>query len=215
MATDAPTLAAPPPPPALVALEHWLPPAVLNQVKPLFTNPQLTPQLANEYALNAVRQTPWYAQTFPGIQAGIQNGLFANEPGYIAYRNSLHQVYNQYTGNPATAAQVAHAATQGFSPGRVAQGLSGEAYLAANKPEILSTLGAFGTGAPVTQPQLQALGKEQANIDSPLGQLMQKRLAQAQERMKGIFSGTLATPSLSLSTGRIAGNPGIGPDTAA
>src|SRR6478609_10214162 len=43
-----------------------------------------------------VRGTDWYASTFPGIQAGINAGLFSDERGYRQYQQQVDQVYQQY-----------------------------------------------------------------------------------------------------------------------
>lgn len=203
-------------PPALAALQNALPPAVLSRVQAYFTNPNLSSTDAATYALQFIRTTPWYAQTYPGIQEGISNGLFTDETGYRAHLNQLNQLYQQYTGQSATPAQVTHSLTQGFTLGRIANGFQGNAYITANKNEIQATLGAFDQQGPLTQPQLQALGKEQAGIDSPMGQILQRRLQLAQQRLQGAFKGTLANPSLSFTSGRLAGITASQPsDTAA
>lgn len=212
------TAAAPAPvalPPALAALQHNLPPSLASKVMTYFTNPALSAADANTYALQFIRTTPWYQQVYPGIQAGISNGLFNDESGYLAHQNQLNQIYQQYLGRPASGAEVAHSVTQGFTASRVAAGLSGQAYIAANTPDIQGALGSFGTG-PATNPQLKALGQEQAGIDSPLGQLIQRRVALATQRMQGAFKGTLASPAMSFATGRLAGAAASNPsDTAA
>jgi hypothetical protein len=90
-----------------------------------------------------VRSTPWYAQTFPGIQSGINSGLIADEQGYRAYSNQLTQYYRQYLNRAPTPAEIAAHLTQGQSVDLVGKQLGGQAYVQANLPQINQTLGAY------------------------------------------------------------------------
>jgi hypothetical protein len=181
-----------------------LPPNVINEVSRIFAK---TPDLQQAVALGQayIRSTPWYAATYPGIQSGINAGLFNDERGYKAYQNQLTQLTKQYLGRPATALEVAQHAVAGTPLDTIEKQYSGQAYVAANAPQIQQTAGAFGDTGALTQPELRALGEEQAGLDSPLGQLVQRRLQRAQERLQGAFKGALASPAMSLAGGRLAG----------
>jgi hypothetical protein len=163
-----------------------------------------------------VRSTPWYAQTFPGIQSGINSGLIADEQGYRAYSNQLTQYYRQYLNRAPTPAEIAAHLTQGQSVDLVGKQLGGQAYVQANLPQINQTLGAYGdTGTP-TADQLTALGREQAGLDTAAGQTITAAFDRAVQRMQGVFKGTLANPALSLVNGRPVGRQaGVAPDVAA
>ena len=182
-----------------------LPPNVVNEVSRIFAK---TPDLTQAVALGQayVRSTPWYAQTYPGIQSGINAGLFSDERGYNAYKNQLTQLSQQYRGVPVTAHEVAQNAVAGISASQFEKQLAGQAYVTANAPQIQQTLGAFGDTGAATPAELKALGNEQAGIDTALGQIVQNRLQKAQERLQGAFKGIAASPAMSLATGRLAGS---------
>lgn len=180
-----------------------LPPAVVSQLQKITA--ATPPQFAVSTALHYIRGTPWYAATYPGIQHGINTGLFNDESGYRQYQAQLTQLYKQYNNRAPTQHEIAQQIVAGKNPTQIAEQFSGAAYITANQPEIQQTAGAFGDTGALTKPELTALGNEQAGIDTPLGQLIQKRLQKAQQRMQGAFKGVLASPAMSLAGGRLAG----------
>lgn len=182
-----------------------LPPNIINEVSRIFSR---TPDVQQAIALGQayIRSTPWYAQTYPGIQSGIKTGLISNEADYRAYQNQLDQLYRQYHNRSANPLEVAQHLTAGQSAEQVAKQFGGQAYVQANAPQIQQVAGAFGDTGPLTDKQLTALGNEQAGIDTAMGQKVTAAFARAQKRMEGAFKGVLASPALSLASGRPAGS---------
>jgi hypothetical protein len=114
-----------------------------------------------------IRGTSWYAATYPGIQQGINAGLFNDERGYRAYSSDVQQIYQQYYGRSATSAEISQYIIQGQSANRVAAGFQAEA-IKGNLSDPLKAL--------FSSEELTALSNQQAGIDSALGQRV---LAQA------------------------------------
>ena len=167
------------------------------------------PNQASAPAVAYIRGTDWYSKTFPGIQEGMKLGIIGNEQDYRSYTNQLNDLYNRYYGRNVTGAEVAQKLGAGFSASRTGAQLSGEAFVKANRNDIQFTLGAYGNGQASDQ-ELQALGEENAGLDSLLGQQLQARLDKARQRLATAFQGTLATPSLRvLSNGRLSTGTGI------
>lgn len=156
------------------------------------------PSQASAAAIAYIRGTDWYNTTFPGIQAGMKLGVINNEQDYRAYTNQVNDLYNRYYGRNVSGNEVASLLSKGYSVGREGQALSGEAWAKANGADVQYLLGAFDQNGQATGDQLQALGEENSGLDSLLGQQLQQRLSKAQDRLRTIMSGTLATPSLSL-----------------
>ena len=180
--------------------ESGLPPNVVNELNRIFTR---TPDINQAITIGQayVRSTPWYTQTFPGIQSGINAGLFSNEQGYRQYQNQLGQLYQQYHNRQPTQAELAQHVVGGQSLDLISRQMQGSAYIQANAPDIQRTLGAQGTTGALNQQQLTALGQEQAGIDTPLGQQLTVAYQKAQRRLEGAFNGVLAHPALSFMTG--------------
>lgn len=177
---------------------YGLPSDVMSKVDEIFQNVADVNQAA-AIALAYIRSTSWYAQTYPGIQTGIQKGLLSNEADYRNYVNQVNQYTQQYFGRQATAGEIAGYLGGGYNPGHVGDLFKGQAYVAANRPELQYLAGAFGQGR-MSSDQLTALGNENAGIDTQLGQLQQKIINRAQQIQQKISTGTLGTPSLSLGT---------------
>ncbi len=177
---------------------YGLPSDVQAEVDQIFAN-TADVNAATQLALAYIRGTDWYAQTYPGIQQGIQNGVVGSEADYRAYVNQINQLTLQYYGRQATSQDIANYLGQGFSVGRVGQGFQGQAYVTANRPALQYQFGAFGDGR-LSDDQLTALGNESAGIDTALGQQIQNQLKLAQQRIQRVFQGTAATPSLSVGT---------------
>lgn len=175
---------------------YGLPPDVQNEVNQIFAQTSDVTE-ATALALAYVRGTAWYAQTYPGIQAGISNGLINNEADYRAYVNQIDQLSQQYTGQQATAAQIAGYITSGYNPSYVGNLFQGQATVAANSPQWQYESSQFGTG-PLTGAQQTALGNEKSGIDTSLGQTLQNNLNNSLTRLTKAFNGVVATPQMGL-----------------
>lgn len=182
-----------------------LPKDVVEQVNKLFTQ-YSDVNAASAAALGYIRGTSWYATTYPGIAEGIQKGLVSNEADYRNLLNQQSQVYKQYLGRDVTSAEFASNLGEGVPLSTVGGRLQGAALAGTYGNDWRYKLGAFDT-AP-TDAEVTALGQEGAGLDSALGQQVKKRLDLAQQRLAGVFSGSLATPNLSLINGRLSA-PGL------
>lgn len=174
--------------------------------------------VAAQLALAYIRGTDWYAATYPGIQQAEAKGLISNEADYRALLNQQTQLYKQYLGRDITTDEFAANLNEGVSYTVIGQRLQGATYAKTYGGDWNYAIGAFGDpgDSTLTDADRTALGQEQAGLDTPLGQLLNKRLSQAQQRLQGVFKGGLATPSMSLAGGRLAGpQAGAPPDTAA
>ena len=179
-----------------------LPQDVINELVRIFRMGVPVDQ-AVVLALGYIRGTDWYKGTFPGIQQGINAGLFQDERGYRAYVNQIGVATQQYLGRAATSGEITSAITGGLSPDIVGRQLEGGAYIKAYGGEIQYLSGAFGEGR-LSEGDLTSLGRQQAGLGSNVGAILQARVEKASARMRRIFEGTLATPSLSLAGGRLA-----------
>jgi hypothetical protein len=182
-----------------------LPPDVVEKVNQIFSQYSDT-NAASAAALGYIRGTPWYAQTYPGIAEGIQNGVVSNEADYRAKLNDQSQLYKQYLGRDVTAGEFAANLGEGVPLSTIGGRLQGAALAGTYGSDWRYQLGAFD--AAPTDAEVKALGEENAGLDSPVGQQVKRRLDLAQQRMAGVFRGTLATPGLSLASGRLSA-PGL------
>lgn len=192
-----------------------LPPDVVGQVNQIFAQ-YSDVNAASAAALGYIRGTPWYTQTFPGIQAAIQKGLVSNEADYRSLLNQQTQIYKQYLGRDITSSEFAANLGEGAPLATIGGRLQGAALAGTYGNDWRYTLGAFDT-AP-TGAEVTALGQESAGLDSVLGQQVKRRLDLAQQRLAGVFKGTLATPGLSLNNNGRLSAPGLGsqaPDVGA
>ncbi len=168
---------------------------------------------------NYLQGTAWYKATFPGFDLGVRSGLFTDLTGYRSYVNALTQSTQQYLGRAVTTAEVTQALQAGVDPTLYANRLQGNALAQTLGPQAQYQAGAFTSEGRLSDSELQAYGQEKAGVDTPLGQAITQRLQLAQQKMQGIFSGTLATPNLSLGpqglfAPSLQGNKGA-PDTGA
>lgn len=166
---------------------------LLDILKKYASDPSTAQALSTQY----LRTTPWYQTAFPGFSAGVNNGIFTDETGYRGYLNSINNVYNQYLGRHVSGDEVSALLAEGVSPSTVANRFQGQAYINANRNDIQYLGGAFGEGQ-MNKDQLTALGNENAGIDTQMGQIQQKVLAKAQQIRDKLYTGSLATPGLSL-----------------
>lgn len=141
--------------------EYGLPSDIISQLNQIWTTAGGDVNSAVTLAQAYIRGTTWYAQTYPGIQAGINAGLFSDEAGYRAYENQVDQIYQQYWNRPATTAELNARITSGESVGQVA-----------NQFQAGATLGTISDPLKglFTADELKAYADEQAGIDTGLGQ---------------------------------------------
>jgi hypothetical protein len=187
-----------------------LPPDLVAQIEALGQQYGTTnPDVFFAQAQNLIRQSDWFQQNYPGFSSGVTAGLFTDESAYRGYVNSLNQIYQQYLGRAVSGDEVSAALAQGLSPDLIARQFQGDVIAKVQAPQWNYLSGAFAD-KPVTGAERQAYGREQAGIDTPLGQMVQQRIQQATARAQALFSGTLSTPSLSLTQGRLSA-PSLGP----
>lgn len=186
-----------------------LPPDVVAQVNKIFAQ-YSDVNAAAQAALAYIRGTPWYTQTYPGINEGIQKGLISNEADYRNLLNQQSQLYKQYLGRDITGAEFAANLAEGVNLSTIGGRLQGAALVGTYGADWRYTLGAFDEAGLPTDAETKALGEETAGLDSPLGQQVKRRLDLASQRLAGVFRGQLATPSLSTASGRLSA-PGLAP----
>lgn len=206
---------APTPPPPLPPAD-WsaylgmfgLPSDVLNELNAIFAR---TPDVgqATSIALAYVRGTPWYAQTYPGIQEAIAKGVVQDERGYRSLRNNFAQVYQQYAGRDITNEEYAGYLRTGTPYQTVAQRFQGAAISNVYAPDWQYLQGAFGEGR-LDAGELKAFGEQQAGLDSELGLRIQRRMQQAQERIRAAFSGSLAVGRMAQPLNQAGTLPDVG-----
>lgn len=181
--------------------QYNLPADLINQIETLGKKYGTTnPDVFFQSALNAVRGSDWFAQTYPGFAAGVRAGLFQDESGYRGYVSNLNTIYQQYLGRHVSGDETAAALTQGATPGLIGNQFQGDTIANVNASDWQYLSGAFDEKGPLTAAERTALGREQAGIDTPLGQQIARRLDYAKQRMQTIFQGRLATPGLTLGT---------------
>jgi hypothetical protein len=174
-------------------LDFWnLPPDLKKELDSIFRNtPDVNQAIAKAQAY--VRGTPWYAQTYPGIQNAIAKGLVRDEAGYRALQNQFNQVYRQYNnGQELSAGEYAGYLGEGISADTLARRFQGAALTNVEGNDWQYLEGNFGEGR-LSDTEKSAYGQQRAGIDSELGLRVQRRLQMAQERIRSVFSGTLAT----------------------
>lgn len=181
---------------------YGLPPDVAAKVDEIFRQYPNDPQAAAQAAIAYLRGTDWYTQTFPGIAAARQLGFIGTDLGseraYKQYYMAYNQLYQQYYKRDMTWQEAFSLFSGGVSPDFLSRQFAGAAYVGANKNDIQYLAGAFTDTGRLSGDQLTAYGQEQAGIDTPLGAMLKTKLDQAAAKLQTIFSGTLATPSLTL-----------------
>lgn len=215
----------PPPPPDIDWAQvyfgnYGLPSDLIGQIEDLGKKYGTTnPDVFFHAAQNLVRGSDWFAQTYPGFAAGVRAGLFSDENGYRGYVSALTNVYQQYLGRHVSGNETAAALAQGATPSLIANQFQGDTIANVNQNQWQYLTGAFDESGPLSAAETQAFGREQAGIDTPLGEMVQKRVTQAMGRAQALFGGTLGAPSLSLSSSGRLLSPSLGgnasPDVAA
>jgi hypothetical protein len=179
-----------------------LPADIMAKINEIFRT-YADPNQAAAVAIGYVRGTAWYAQTFVGINEGIQRGLFSDERGYRDYRNALEQVYNQWAGRVPSSEELVAALREGVSPDVVGRRFEARAWAEANRADIRFFSGSFGAGHNMfSDADIEALGRERAGLGTPsgIGLKLDKLFQEAQERMRRAFQGVAANPQLALTT---------------
>ena len=171
-----------------------LPADLISQINQIFKQyPDLN--MAQAVAQNTLRNSTWFAATFPGFATGVKNGLFTDETGYRDYVNRLNVLSNQYNGRNITTDEVTGALGEGIDSSIFEKRLQANAYLAANQGQLQYELGAFGDQGQATPEQLQAFGRQQVGLDSQLGERIKAQVDKAVQRRQNIFQGSLAGPA--------------------
>lgn len=146
--------------------EYGLPADVIAQLNLIWKAAAGDVNKAVTIATAYIRGTDWYKATYPGIQKGINAGLFNDERGYRAYHNQVDQIFTQYYGRAATLSELAGFITKGQSIGQIASQFQSKAAQG-NISDPLKVL--------FTPDELKAMTDEQAGIDTALGQSILKK----------------------------------------
>lgn len=198
-----------------------LPADLAAKVSQIFASTTDTNQ-AVALALATVRGSAWHAATFPGLNAGIQRGLFQDERGYRDYRNALSQVYRQWTGSDVDANSLTSALNEGVGPDVVGKRFEANAILVGYRPDLSYYSGAGGTstdlgraagaGTAFTETEMLAFAQNQAGLGTPggLGVKVQRAFELAQQRVRRMFEGDEATPQLALTGAGKLFSPSLG-----
>jgi hypothetical protein len=175
---------------------YGLPADVQKELNAIFARtPDITQ--ATQLAVAYVRGTPWYAQTYPGIQEAIAKGVIRDERDYRSRQNDFNQIYRQYAQRDITGEEYAQHLREGVTTDVVGRRFQGAALESAYGNDWQYAEGAFGEGR-LNAEESKAYGQQAAGLDSPLGMRVQRRLQLAQERLKAVFSGQSAVGQLSL-----------------
>ena len=195
-----------------------LPDDVASKVNDIFNQYPDVDQ-AIQFALAYIRGTSWYAQTFPGIQYGMQHGIIQNEQDYRQYVTAIDTLSMRYLGRHVSGLEIQGHLMQGLTPDIIGKQYEAFASRQVNGQDWNYYLGAFGDTGQLDDTGMRALSEEQAGLDSALGQRLSRALQNAVNRYQTLFKGDLATPSLSLgksglSAPSLQGNRGA-PDVGA
>lgn len=174
-----------------------LPPDLISQINTALAS-VTDASMALAIGTNILRSSQWYAQTYPGINYGIRNGLFADEQGYRDYVNKINQLYQQYYGRNVTTSEVTGYLQNGNDYSYIGNLLQGAAIATAEKPQLQYETGAFDQAGPLSQQELTAYGQEKAGIDTTLGQMVTNRVNLAVQRMQKAFSQRIDIPTTTL-----------------
>lgn len=187
-------------------MDFWnLPADLKKELDSIFRNtPDVNQAIAKAQAY--VRGTPWYAQTYPGIQDAIAKGIVRNEADYRSLQNQFNQVYRQYNdGRDLTAAEYAGYLGEGISADTLGKRFQGAAIATVYGNDWQYAEGNFGEGR-LSDEEKTAFGRQSAGLDSELGIRVQRRMQMAQERIRSVFSGTLATSKIAQPLGQQSGS---------
>lgn len=175
-----------------------LPKDLIDEVMKAFGSDPNTERAVSQ-ALAYVRGSKWYAETFPGISAGIKKGLFNSATPEKEYRQWLTQVQQTWAryssmGGALDKTDIESWLAQGFDPGTIERRFQGLAYAQTYGADLRYTTGAFDPEGQLSSEDVQELGRHQAGLTSARGLSLADRVSKAQARMERIFQGVLATP---------------------
>lgn len=173
--------------------DYGFPPEIVAKLSEIFQN-NPDREVAAFEAMKYIRTTPWYAQTYPGIQEAIKLGVVANEADYRSRFNNFNQIYRQYNGKDLSPADFAAALKEGVSADVYAKRFQGAANVQAYGGDWRYLSGAFGQGQ-LSAADQKTLGEQTAGIQTTQGTVLEKLLQDAQKRMERAFSGVLAGPT--------------------
>jgi hypothetical protein len=88
---------------------------------------------AQAAALAYIRSTPWYTQHFPGIQDGINQGLFTDEQGYRQYVSGVNDLTQTALGRAPTTDEIVGYIQKGWTPQRVGNFFQAQGFIAADR----------------------------------------------------------------------------------
>lgn len=165
-----------------------LPPDIESEVNRILAS-TTDPNQAIQLALAYVRGTPWYQNTYPGIQAGLQYGIFSDEAGYRAALNDANQYYRRYVGRDISAGEFASYLQKGWNATMIGQHLAGWAYINAYGNDLRYVTGAFDTKK-ATEGELSSYGDQLFGLGNTIGQALQRRIDLANKAYQGVFQGT-------------------------
>lgn len=149
-------------------------------------------QIDSANILNALRQTQWYRDTYPGIAEAIARGIVSNEADYRQKKNEFDQVYQQNYGRAITNQEYADFLKQGYSADIVNRQIQGDKYINANRNDIQYAAGNFGDTGQYSNDQLKEVGRNKAGLGTQNGVNLQAQLDKAIARAQRVFQGTLA-----------------------
>jgi hypothetical protein len=150
---------------------YGLPGDVANKINQIFQQNSDVNQ-ATAIAMAYVRGTPWYTQTYPGIQEGIAKGVVSNEADYRAYVNNIQGLTKQFYNRDASATDIAGYLASGFTIGHVQNLFQADANFAADRGQVPAGL--------FTDAELHSIANGQAGIGDQNSQDLAARFGYAQ-----------------------------------
>lgn len=194
-------------------LENWgFPPDVISKLDEMARlYPASRGDLFVRDAIYYLRGTDWHKQMFVGFSEAVRSGLLTDERQYRQYVNGVNDAYKRYLNRNITNEELTQMFNFAWDPTRVEGELAAGAYAQANEGDINYLFGAFDEGA-LTPEQLKNFGRQKVGIGNQQGNDLLRRVSLAQDRLRRVFEGTLATSALGVGpTGRLASssmNPG-------
>lgn len=140
---------------------YGLPPDVIAQINSIWATAGYDVNAATPLVMAYLRGTSWYAGQYPGIQAGINAGLFSDERGYVQYENQVNQLYLQYYHRAASGSEIASYLKSGQGISQIAAFFNSQAIQGTISDPLKAIFSAD---------EIQAFADERAGIDSILGQ---------------------------------------------
>jgi hypothetical protein len=156
-----------------------------------------------QYAGRDITPAEFAGYLLSGLSAGAVGQRFQD-------RAAFNLVQHQYGRGDITDAEFADYQRNGVTPDLVGRRFQGASIASVYGNDWQYAEGNFGEGR-LTDQEKTAFGQQSAGIDSEIGLRVQRRLQMANERIKSVFSGTLATSQLKVpSLSQQADQPDIG-----